>query len=199
MPSLPKRPGPYLLAFLLIILGILTYWMLRVLNDPAIQEAVQRTRAEKEKGKGEKLPEPGPPLRPPSSSGVSRQEMDAGILDMYAEMVEPKTPPEREVEILHELIAMEQRAMGPGSFGDNGDVTRALVGESVSGAWLPRNSLRIRDGLLLDRWSTPYWFHANGGNQLEIRSAGPDKELFTPDDIILNGSPAGFGATPSQP
>jgi len=31
---------------------------------------------------------------------------------------------------------------------------------------------------------------------MEIRSAGPDKQLFTDDDIVQNPSPAGLGATP---
>jgi hypothetical protein len=30
---------------------------------------------------------------------------------------------------------------------------------------------------------------------MEIRSGGPDKQMFTQDDVILNPSPAGFGAT----
>jgi len=52
---------------------------------------------------------------------------------------------------------------------------------------------------VMDRWNTPYWFHANAATQVEIRSAGPDRNLFTADDLILNGSPAGFGASPARP
>lgn len=194
MPSLPKRPGPYLALLLLIIMGLLTYWMLRVLDDPAIQRAVQKAREEKATAPSQ----PGPPLPIPTATNSAPQAMDAGISSMHAEMLQADTPPEREVEILHELLAMHQRALGPGSFGDNGDVTQALVGTSASGVWLPRQSPRIREGQLLDRWGTAYWFHANDSQQIEIRSAGPDKVLFNSDDILLNPSPAGFGATPVE-
>lgn len=191
MLSLPRRPGPYILTLLLIILAILTTWMLKVLNDPAIQKAIQ-TKASREK----QSPPPPPTLIPPRPSSGDTTATDPVIIELHTELTHPDTPPERELEIIQDLISQHQRALGPGSFGDNNDVTRALVGDSGDGVWLPRQSSRIREGQLLDRWGSPYWFHANGEKNLEIRSAGPDKNLFTPDDIILNGSPPGLGATP---
>jgi hypothetical protein len=41
-------------------------------------------------------------------------------------------------------------------------------------------------GQLIDRWGVPLFFHALGGNRYEIRSAGPDKKLWTADDIHRN-------------
>ncbi|MBC8128544.1 MAG: hypothetical protein H8M99_15500 [Gloeobacteraceae cyanobacterium ES-bin-144] len=37
---------------------------------------------------------------------------------------------------------------------------------------------------LIDRWGTPLHFHALGGKQWEIRSAGPDRKLWTNDDLL---------------
>ncbi len=37
---------------------------------------------------------------------------------------------------------------------------------------------------LIDRWQTPLIFHALGGKQWEIRSAGPDRKPWTSDDLI---------------
>ena len=195
MFSLPQRPGPYLIALLLIILGVLSFWMLKVLNDPAIQQAVQKNKSPT----SSLPPQPTAPLAVPAPPPLSDQPIDPAFVQMHEEMLLPETPPERELEILQELMTLHQKAMKDSSFGDNADVTQALVGQSVQGVWLPRQSPRIQDGRLLDRWGTPYWFHANTGSQVEIRSAGPDRNLFSPDDIILNGSPAGFGATPAQP
>ncbi|TDU81351.1 hypothetical protein EI77_00656 [Prosthecobacter fusiformis] len=59
MPSLPKRPGPYILTLLLIILGILTLWMLKVIDDPAVRRAIEANKASREKLKSE------PTLTPP--------------------------------------------------------------------------------------------------------------------------------------
>ena len=195
MSAFPKRPGPYVLVLLLAVLVILTYWMTKALTDPAIIRAAVQSKAARERA-----PEPvTAPLPPATPTPPQTQEQDPIIASMHQEMIQPETLPERELEILQELISLHQRGVGNGTFGDNGDVTRSLVGDSEKGAWLPRQSPRIRDGQLLDRWGSPYWFHPNSGNQIEIRSAGPDKNLFSPDDIILNGSPAGFGATPAQP
>ncbi|MEO5913743.1 MAG: hypothetical protein ABIS50_05890 [Luteolibacter sp.] len=37
---------------------------------------------------------------------------------------------------------------------------------------------------LIDRWHTPLFFHALGGRQWEIRSAGPDRKPWTDDDLM---------------
>lgn len=41
-------------------------------------------------------------------------------------------------------------------------------------------------GQLVDRWGTPLFFHALGGGRFAIRSAGPDKKLWTADDHQRN-------------
>jgi hypothetical protein len=41
-------------------------------------------------------------------------------------------------------------------------------------------------GQLIDRWGTPLFFHALGGGRYEIRSAGPDRKLWTADDLHHN-------------
>lgn len=195
MPSLPKRPGPYVVVLLLAIILMLTLWMLKVLNDPSIREAVR----EKQKA----APPPAaptaaaPPLNLPQVPTPPAPQTDATVLAQHEEMISQDTSPERELEILQDLISQHHRALGDGSMGDNGDVVNALVGPEGPGTWLPRSSPRLREGQLIDRWGSPYWFHPNAANQMEIRSAGPDRNLFTGDDIILNGSPAGFGATPT--
>ncbi len=38
-------------------------------------------------------------------------------------------------------------------------------------------------GQLVDRWGTPLFFHALGAGRYEIRSAGPDRLLWTDDDL----------------
>ena len=36
----------------------------------------------------------------------------------------------------------------------------------------------------LDPWQQPYLFHAVSRDRLEIRSKGPDREIFTADDLV---------------
>ncbi len=41
------------------------------------------------------------------------------------------------------------------------------------------------DGNLLDRWGSPYFFHAISATQLDIQSAGPDRKRGSADDLKL--------------
>jgi hypothetical protein len=53
-----------------------------------------------------------------------------------------------------------------------------------AGAWVSETSpLFDAEKRLIDRWQSPLHFHALGRNQWQIRSPGPDKTLFTADDL----------------
>ena len=71
--------------------------------------------------------------------------------------------------------------------GDNIDITAILTGRNRLGfAFIPRDNPAINaHGELCDRWGTPFFFHQLSGSQMEIRSAGPDRKLWTPDDEVL--------------
>lgn len=69
--------------------------------------------------------------------------------------------------------------------GDNRQMTNALTGNNPEGeVFLPRNHPAInKDGELTDRWGTPLFFHMISHDQIEIHSAGPDRQMYTPDDL----------------
>jgi hypothetical protein len=49
----------------------------------------------------------------------------------------------------------------------------------------PDVGMRINSqGELVDPWGTPYFFHQLSGRETEIRSAGPDKIMWTADDLV---------------
>jgi hypothetical protein len=72
--------------------------------------------------------------------------------------------------------------------GSNVEITAALTGRNkLRYAVIPPNHPAVnRDGELCDRWGTPFFFHAESGSRMTIRSAGPDKKLHTPDDVELS-------------
>lgn len=73
------------------------------------------------------------------------------------------------------------------AFADNAQLVNALAGANPARApYLPRDLAVIDSdtGELRDRWGTPYFFHALGRDALEIRSAGPDREFYTSDDLL---------------
>lgn len=45
------------------------------------------------------------------------------------------------------------------------------------------NAALNAQGQLVDRWQTPLFIHPLGGHRFDIRSAGPDKQMWTADDI----------------
>ena len=40
------------------------------------------------------------------------------------------------------------------------------------------------NGELVDSWGTPFFFHQLSSMDLEIRSAGPDRIMWTTDDLV---------------
>lgn len=40
------------------------------------------------------------------------------------------------------------------------------------------------EGRILDRWGTPLFFHAESSERVELRSAGPDTQFYTNDDVV---------------
>jgi hypothetical protein len=69
--------------------------------------------------------------------------------------------------------------------GTNAEITAALTGKNpLRYAVIPPNHPAInRAGELCDRWGTPFFFHAESGTRMTVRSAGPDRKMWTEDDI----------------
>jgi hypothetical protein len=69
--------------------------------------------------------------------------------------------------------------------GTNAEITAVLTGKNkLRLALIPPDHPAISrtTGELLDRWGTPFFFHAESGTRMTIESAGPDKKRHTPDD-----------------
>jgi hypothetical protein len=71
--------------------------------------------------------------------------------------------------------------------GENSEITAVLRGRNKLGfAFIPVDCPAINGkGELCDRWGTPFFFHQLSGEKMEIRSAGPDRRLWTADDEVL--------------
>jgi hypothetical protein len=122
-------------------------------------------------------PSPAETLRRPGGSPLA------------AELNLPGNSPQRDVDVLHALLReylhhLHHRQGLP--IGDDVDLGRVLSGHNpMKLAFLPKGaSVLSTDGHLRDRWGTPYFIHARGGNAFEVRSAGPDRRMFTEDDLI---------------
>jgi len=77
---------------------------------------------------------------------------------------------------------------GGNPVGSNAEITSTLAGQNkLRLALIPLDHPAInRQGELCDRWGTPFFFHAESATKMEIRSAGPDRKLWTDDDVALH-------------
>lgn len=72
--------------------------------------------------------------------------------------------------------------------GTHKEIVRTLLGQNRAGlAFLPAvHPAMNADGELCDRWGTPFFFHSLSSERMEIRSAGPDRTLWTDDDAVFD-------------
>jgi hypothetical protein len=76
---------------------------------------------------------------------------------------------------------------GGNPVGTNPEITKALNGENPKEVrFLAEDSgLRINArGELVDYWGTPFFFHQLSASVMEIHSAGPDRVMWTADDLV---------------
>jgi len=88
---------------------------------------------------------------------------------------------------LHFALRDHRAALGGNPVGTNAEITNALFGDNVKQIRQPMpDGSRINgNGELCDPWGTPYFFHQQNAQKMEVRSAGPDLQMWTSDDIQM--------------
>ena len=74
--------------------------------------------------------------------------------------------------------------------GSNEEIVEVLTGDNPDNISFisPENEYIDDEGRLLDRWGVPLSFHPLSLTHIEIRSAGPDRDMYTEDDILINAA-----------
>ncbi len=116
---------------------------------------------------------------------------DPGAFD---DLHAPGAEPRDDVRIVGAALRNYLQAVHGGGvppLGFNEEIVRALAGANPLGvAFLPPGHPAIDpQGRLCDRWGTPYHFHPLAADWIEVRSAGPDRRLFTADDLVMDSAP----------
>ena len=78
-------------------------------------------------------------------------------------------------------------AFGENPVGTNPEITAALMGKNPKDINFitPDSGLRVNEnGEMVDAYGTPFFFHQLSGTEMEIHSAGPDRILWTFDDLV---------------
>ena len=91
---------------------------------------------------------------------------------------------------LLENVRILVKGENPLPLGSNEELAAALQGKNARHEIFVRASHQSLNskGQIVDRWGTPLFFHAQSADRIEIRSAGPDRLLWTADDVQRNAN-----------
>lgn len=95
--------------------------------------------------------------------------------------------PAQVLESMSRAIRNYGDTFGGNPVGTNPEIARQLDGENPKHIHFlnPESGMRLNaNGELVDAWGTPYFFHQLSAHQMEIHSAGPDKQMWTADDMV---------------
>lgn len=125
-----------------------------------------------------------------ATSSQSPQLLGDTILRDYAD---PKLPPENDLTLISRLMdnfTLLVKSAADRPLSANEDWAAAFRGMNPAHErFLPDQSIALNaQGQLVDRWGSPLFFHALGEKRFELRSAGPDKKLWTADDLHRNAN-----------
>jgi hypothetical protein len=99
----------------------------------------------------------------------------------------PNIPPVIVLENISHAIRQYGEMFGGNPVGTNPEITGQLSGDNPKHINFidPQAGMRVNAaGELVDAWGTPYFFHQLSGTDMEIHSAGPDKIMWTSDDLV---------------
>jgi hypothetical protein len=99
----------------------------------------------------------------------------------------PNLPPLTILDNARVAIHNYAAAFGENPVGNNAEITAALTGKNpkqinfVTAA----SGLQVNaNGEMVDGFGTPFFFHQLSGHEMEIRSAGEDRKMWTFDDQV---------------
>ena len=97
--------------------------------------------------------------------------------------------PEIVLEDMARAIRQYGAMFGGNPVGTNPEITSQLNGNNPKHINFLDASQGMRvneNGELIDPWGTPYFFHQISGTDMEIHSAGPDRIMWTADDLVTH-------------
>ena len=101
------------------------------------------------------------------------------------ETTSPTLTPDQALEVLRVTFKNYGQRFKGNPVGNNAEITAALNGKNPGQVRYLGEAPKLNDkGELLDGWGTPYFFHQLGGYDMEIHSAGPDRKMWTADDLV---------------
>jgi len=129
----------------------------------------------------------------PKTISSETQTPAASLAAKAGELVREASPatalrPDAVLDNIHHAVRQYGEMFGGNPVGTNPEITSQLSGNNPKHINFinPQTGVRVNaDGELVDTWGTPYFFHQISGTETEIHSAGPDKIMWTSDDLVI--------------
>ena len=146
------------------------------------------------------VPPPAPKTAPASPSGSPASPVPVATMTPAPKppvAEEPAAEPPKpigdrkkfkdEMQSISFMLRDYRTLMDGNPVGSNAEIMKAIMGGNSKHARLgpPEGQKLNENGELVDRWGTPYFFHQQSATEMEIHSAGPDKIMWTTDDIVI--------------
>ncbi|NJM38265.1 MAG: hypothetical protein HC845_10635 [Akkermansiaceae bacterium] len=133
-----------------------------------------------------------PPPRSEASRAPSKRDFSDPLGSAPSEAAPARSfnPPSGEQEpvfqAIQQMFSRYRTITGENPVGTNAEMMKAIMGGNPKSAMLgpPEGQTVSGDGELLDEWGAPYFFHQLTKDVIEIHSAGPDRKLWTGDDVL---------------
>ena len=178
MPQPPRSNWP-LLWIGALILSILAFAFFR-LQRPTAPVAVTLPISDATANAGASGSASSTPVAEPPPAPFAER-----ILADYANPARPPEDDLRDIARTLENFALLVKGDNPLPLGANEEVAAALRGKNrVRLRALPDDSRAFNaQSQIVDRWASPLYFHAESRDRIDIRSAGPDRVMWTADDL----------------
>jgi hypothetical protein len=129
----------------------------------------------------------------PATVSLQNQAQPQGPAAEAGELIPDPTPltqvgPETALQNVQRAVRQYGEMFGGNPVGTNPEITSQLSGDNPNHINFinPQPGAHINgNGELVDAWGTPYFFHQISGSEMEIHSAGPDKIMWTSDDLVV--------------
>ena len=168
---MPYPIGPYWYVLAIMIACMATYISTEFLDDH--QSAKEPTT------------ESPNAIRPSPRPNKPEQAPGSAILKHYGS--DAQSPQQDITDLSHVFGNFSLLVKGdqPIPLSANEEIANALRGKNkIQLQFLPGDAPCFNtQGQIVDRWQTPLFFHAQDKDRIDIRSAGPDKQMWTADDI----------------
>jgi hypothetical protein len=126
---------------------------------------------------------------PASGANPAAENLAAGAGELPPPPpVATNVPPMIILQNARRAIVQYAQVYGGNPIGTNPEITATLLGDNPKHINFisPDAGLRVNEqGEMLDAWGTPLFFHQLSGHEMEIRSAGQDRKMWTFDDLVL--------------